>query len=63
LCISVETVGFFVTGLETPQILGVEISSGCSTKSKVKLVQNGKKNEIANIVKDILYLNSSKKLI
>jgi hypothetical protein len=38
LCISVETVevGFFVTGFETHQIIGVEMSTGGSTQSNVK---------------------------
>jgi hypothetical protein len=38
LCISIETVEvvFFVTGLETLQILGVEMSTGGSTQSNVR---------------------------
>jgi hypothetical protein len=38
LCISIETVrvAFFVTGLETLQILGVEMSTGGSTESDVR---------------------------
>jgi hypothetical protein len=38
LCISIETVevAFFVTGLETVQIQGVEISTGGSTESNVR---------------------------
>jgi hypothetical protein len=37
LCISIETVevAFFVTGLETLQMLGIEMSTGGSTKSNV----------------------------
>jgi hypothetical protein len=37
LCISIETVevAFFVTGLETLQILGVEMFTGGSTESNV----------------------------
>jgi hypothetical protein len=38
LCISIETVEvtFFVTGLETLQILGVEVTTGGSTESNVR---------------------------
>jgi hypothetical protein len=38
LCISIETVevAFFVTGLETVQILGVEMSTGGSIESNVR---------------------------
>jgi hypothetical protein len=38
LCISIETVevAFFVTGLETLQILGGEMSTGGSTQSNVR---------------------------
>jgi ABC-type arginine transport system permease subunit len=41
LCISIETVevGFFVTGVETLQILGVELSTGGSTKSNLRSFQ------------------------
>jgi hypothetical protein len=38
---SIETVEvfFFVTGLETLQILGVEMSTGGSTESNVRFIQ------------------------